>query len=219
MTTPVTNPVASANLDIPPRHSAQVGNFGQTPSQTVGPYFAYGLTPQQYGYDFGQMFNGTLAGPQAAGEHIVIVGHVFDGDGQPVPDAIVEISHADSNGRFPCDVSSTAERHFVGFGRMGTGTRPNKTFAFDTVKPGPETPGRAPCVHVVVMMRGLLMHVFTRMYFSDEASANAADPLLSSIDPRRQASLIAVRQPNTHIPTYTFNIHMQGPDETVFLDL
>ena len=154
----------------------------QTPSQTVGPYFAYGLTPEQYGYAFTSIAGSRLAGDAAAGERVRIEGRVLDGEGQAVSDAMLEIWQADGQGRYahPAD-SRGSNIGFRGFGRAGTGTDPENRFVFETVKPGVPEPGQAPHVNLVVFMRGLLSHLYTRIYFSDEAKANAADPVLSAV--------------------------------------
>ncbi|XDF37160.1 protocatechuate 3,4-dioxygenase subunit alpha [Paracidovorax avenae] len=195
-------------------------SFGQTPSQTVGPYFAYGLVPQQYGYDHGQPFGAVLALDGAHGERIRLEGRVLDGDGLPVSDALVEIAQADGSGTYPATVAEAVERGFRAFGRCGTGTDAGHRYRFDTVKPGPEAPGLAPHIHVIVTMRGLLLHTFTRVYFGDEAAANAADPVLASVPAERRHTLIAQRvDAGEGSVVYRFDIHMQGAQETVFFDL
>jgi protocatechuate 3,4-dioxygenase, alpha subunit len=194
----------------------------QTPSQTVGPFFAYGLTPAQYGYDFKNIFSPVLAQPQAAGRHIRITGQVVDGAGQPVGDALLEISQPDASGQPVTSVADAEAKGFSGFGRCGTGTLAHHFFAFDTVKPGVAAPGQAPFINVCVTMRGLLVHSFTRIYFDDEAEANAADAVLASVPAPRRATLIARREMTGSAgtgPVYRFDIHMQGEKETVFFDL
>jgi protocatechuate 3,4-dioxygenase, alpha subunit len=191
----------------------------QTPSQTVGPFFAYGLTPAQYGYDFKNIFSPVLAQPQAAGEHIRITGQVFDGAGQPVGDAMLEISQPDASGQPVTTLADAQAKGFTGFGRCGTGTLAQNFFAFGTVKPGVAAPGQAPFINVCLTMRGLLVHTFTRIYFDDEAEANAADAVLASVPAARRASLIAQRGMTGAGPVYRFDIHMQGEKETVFFDL
>jgi protocatechuate 3,4-dioxygenase alpha subunit len=194
----------------------------QTPSQTVGPYFAYGLTPAQYGYDFKSIFSPVLAQPQARGQHIRITGQVFDGAGLPVGDALLEISQPDASGQPVTSLADARAKGFSGFGRCGTGTLAHHCFSFDTVKPGVAAPGQAPFINVCLTMRGLLVHSFTRIYFDDEAAANAEDAVLASVPAARRATLIA-RRVMTGIagtgPVYRFDIHMQGEKETVFFDL
>jgi protocatechuate 3,4-dioxygenase alpha subunit len=191
----------------------------QTPSQTVGPYFAYGLTSEQYGYDFKSLFGPLLAQPQAEGEHIRLTGRVFDGDGVPINDAMLEIRQPDARGRFVASRAEAVASGFCGFGRCGTGTHPGLHYWFDTVKPGAAAPGEAPCIDVIVTMRGTLLHAFTRIYFDDEAEANARDPVLAAVPAERRATLIAKRQLEPGGVSYLFDVRMQGPKETVFFDL
>ena len=191
----------------------------QTPSMTVGPYFAYGLSPEQYGYEYNSLFGPVLAEPQASGEHIRLAGRVFDGDGVPVNDALIEIFQADAEGRSAASRAEIAASGFRGFGRCGTGTHPSLHFWFDTVKPGAAAPGEAPHIDVIVTMRGMLSHAFTRVYFDDEAEANARDPVLAALPAERRATLIARRAQQPGGVSYRFDIRMQGPKETVFFDL
>ncbi len=190
----------------------------QTPSQTVGPFFAYALTPQPYGRR--GIAGAALAGRDAAGERIRLEGQVFDGAGQPVPDAVVEIWQADAAGRYghPADgrPGAAPDPHFTGFGRAGTDEEGG--FAFETVKPGPPGDGQAPHVNVTLFARGLPSHVFTRVYFADEAAANAGDPLLRRVPEERRATLLAARRTTPAGVVYRFDIHLQGEAETVFLD-
>ncbi|WP_417813192.1 protocatechuate 3,4-dioxygenase subunit alpha [Thalassospira alkalitolerans] len=194
-------------------------SYGETPSQTVGPYFAYGLTAQQYGYDFTDVVDPVVAGPDADGEHIRITGQVFDGNNDPVNDAMIEIWQADANGTYaenPVDVASTG---FRGLGRCGTGTDAKNRFYFDTVKPGVVADGAAPFVNVIVFMRGMLVHAFTRFYFADEAELNARDDILQSVPADRRDTLIAKRVETRTGVEYRIDIHMQGDAETVFFDV
>ena len=202
-----------------PLMTAQEADFGQTPSQTVGPYFAYGLTATQYGYDFNQPFDAAVALDNARGERICLEGRVLDGDGNPIGDALVEISQADGEGRYPQTPAEASEMGFRAFGRAGTGTDPQNRFLFHTVKPGAETLGEAPHINVIVLMRGLLLHAFTRVYFSDEAEANAKDAVLASVPAERRHTLIAERVERGGAVSYRIDIRMQGADETVFFDV
>src|SRR5919106_1896863 len=192
----------------------------QTPSQTVGPFFAYGLTPEQYGYPFRSLAGAVLVDSDTPGERIRIAGRVLDGEGDPVPDAMIEIWQADAEGRYahPADQRGSNVR-FKGFGRCGTGTDPENRFAFETIKPGPIGDGQAPHVNVIVFMRGMLSHVYTRIYFADEGEANAADPVLASVDEARRQTLIAARETTPACTVYRLALRMQCPDETVFFDL
>jgi protocatechuate 3,4-dioxygenase alpha subunit len=187
--------------------------LGQTPSQTVGPYFAYGLTPQQYGYDWGSIAGSEMADEATPGERITFEGQVFDGAGQPVTDAMIEIWQADGTGAYATKPGRNTR--FTGFGRAGTGTLADGTFRFATVKPGAPEATEAPHIDIIVTMRGLLMHVFTRAYF-DGDPRNATDPVLAQIPAERRGTLLA-RQ--TSPGAWRFDIRMQGDAETVFFDL
>lgn len=186
----------------------------QTGSQTVGPFFAYGLTPRQYGYDFAQIADGAIAGDAVPGERIRVTGRVLDGAGQPIEDALVEIWQADAKGVFP-GPQRTANDGFTGFGRCGTGTDPERRFVFDTIRPGAPGPGQAPHLSVIVFMRGMLVHVYTRIYFPEEA-ANTSDPVLNAVPEARRATLIAQADGPGR---YRFDIRMQGDGETVFFEI
>lgn len=161
----------------------------QTPSQTVGPFFAFGLTSEQYGYPFSQLFNGRI---EAEGRRVAITGQVLDGEGVPVADALVELWQEE------------------GIARQGTGAKADAAFRFETVKPAKAY------IDVVVFMRGLLSHVYTRLYFDDEIEANEADEVLASLTPERRKTLLARHEGGGH---YRFDIRMQGDHETVFFDL
>lgn len=191
----------------------------QTPSQTVGPFFAYGLTPTQYGYDLKSLFTPVLAQPHARGEHIHLTGQVFDGNGAPILDAMVEIAQLDASGKPVDSVAQSEAMSFTGFGRCGTGTHAQNFFGFSTVKPGAAGAGEAPFINVCITMRGLLVHTFSRIYFDDEALANSQDAVLNSVPAGRRDTLIARREESGAGVVYRFNIRMQGEDETVFFDL
>lgn len=192
----------------------------QTPSQTVGPYFAYGLCPQQYHYDLKSLFTPRIAAPHAAGEHVLLIGQLFDGDGAVVSDAMLEFTQVDSTGRYPASRDEIARIGFSGFARVGTGTDAQHRFVVETVKPGRTAAADAPHINVTVMMRGILTHAFTRVYFDDEAAANAADPVLNAVPAERRGTLVAKRETQPGGPTiYRFDIRMQGPAETVFFDI
>jgi protocatechuate 3,4-dioxygenase alpha subunit len=193
---------------------------GQTPSQTVGPFFAYAMTPEQYGYTYPGITGPVLVDDDTEGDRIRLVGRVFDGNGAVIEDAVVEIWQADAMGRYahPADERG-ANVSFKGFGRMGTGTDREARFIFETVKPGAPGDGQAPHVNIIVFSRGLLSHVYTRAYFSDETAANAEDAVLNSVPEDRRDTLIATREEAPAGVTYRFDIHMQGDGETVFFDV
>ena len=193
----------------------------QTPSQTVGPFFAYGLTPDQYGYTtLASIASGLIADDATPGTRICVEGRVFDGDGATVPDAMVEIWQADAQGRYahPAD-PGRSNAAFKGFGRVGTGTDSRHRFRFQTIKPGAIGDGQAPHLNVILFMRGMPAHAFTRIYFPDEAEANAKDPVLALVPAQRRGTLIAHRDDESGIRRYLFDIHVQGDRETVFFDI
>jgi len=189
----------------------------QTPSQTVGPFFAYGLTARQYAYPGAQVADAIVADETVPGPRIRIDGRVLDGAGIAVPDALVEIWQAGSDGRYAADARGNSG--FRGFGRQGTGTDPDCRFVFTTVKPGSIGGDHAPHVNVIVFMRGLLSHLYTRLYFDDEAAANARDPVLALVPAARRRTLLARRESVAGETVYRFDICLQGPDETVFFDV
>ena len=187
----------------------------QTPSQTIGPYFAYGLTAMQYGYGFSSVIDNNIvteAGGEAA---IYITGNVYDGNGNTIHDAMIELWQADANGDYV--KKYLPELPFKGLGRYGTGTDAQHQFVFKTVKPG-AVEGQAPHINVMLFMRGSLHVLYTRIYFEGDA-ANENDPLLLSVEPERRATLVALKINNTTRQEYCFNIYMQGEKETVFFDL
>ena len=198
----------------------------QTASQTVGPFFLYSLTPElASGIRYTGYTRAVLAGEATAGEHIVVEGRVLDGEGSPVPDSMVEIWQANAAGRYRHDADDRADvpldETFLGFGR--TGTDKDGGFRFHTVKPGP-VPGpgnawQAPHIAVCVFARGMLSHAYTRLYFADEAEANAADPVLGAVEAARRATLIAARIESRGRTVYRFDIRLQGDGETVFFDV
>lgn len=189
----------------------------QTPSQTVGPYFAYGLVPHQYGYGHADIATTQLRDETTEGEAIRIEGCVYDGEGKVVPDAMIELWQADGQGRYAEQEGVNAP--FTGFGRCGTGVIAGNKYAFDTVKPGATEDGQAPHVTLVVFMRGMLTHAFTRIYFADDTTAQAADPVLQAVPAERRDTLIAARTETPTGPVYRFDIHMQGEKETVFFEV
>jgi protocatechuate 3,4-dioxygenase alpha subunit len=187
--------------------------LGQTPSQTVGPFFHYGL-----------VFGGEniLVNAETRGQHIELSGAVRDGDNQPVSDALIEIWQPDAAGIFnhPADPQSAhADPHFRGWGRAATDE--NGIYRFATVKPGVITAagqeGVTPYINVCVFARGMLTHLFTRIYFPDEPG-NSADPLLATLDSEQRSRLTSTRSDRSSLPAYRFDISLQGEHETVFLD-
>ena len=139
-----------------------------TPSQTIGPFFAYSLTAAQYGYNFSSIVNENLINDAEKGKQIFITGNVFDGEGNAIHDAMIELWQADANGNY---VSKYPNTPFTGFGRLGTGTEKNKSFTFKTIKPG-SVNNQAPHINVILFMRGSLHALYTRIYFDDEQNDN-----------------------------------------------
>jgi protocatechuate 3,4-dioxygenase alpha subunit len=167
-----------------------------TPSQTVGPFFHFGLEP-----------NAQLAAPGDPNA-VRIRGAVYDGDAEPVADALIETWQASAEGRFD-------DAEFPGFARVPTDDA--GAFEIVTVKPGP-VDGQAPHIDVSVFARGLLRRLVTRIYFPDEEHANAADPVLASItDDAARGTLVA--EPDTDGDALRFDIHLQGDRQTAFFDI
>ena len=188
----------------------------QTPSQTVGPFFAYSLTAEQYSYDYNSIITGTLLSEETEGERIYISGSIYDGKGNSISDAMIELWQADANGNYRVLPINKKNHDFTGFGRLGTGTNDEHRFTFKTIKPG-SVSGQAPHINVILFMRGSLQALYTRMYFSDEVNEN--DPLLNAVGAPGRHTLIAERKDINGSITYHFDIQMQGENETVFFDV
>jgi protocatechuate 3,4-dioxygenase alpha subunit len=191
----------------------------RTPSQTIGPFFAYSLAAEQYGYDYNSIINGSLLDDTVEGERIYITGNVFDGKGTTIPDALVELWQPDAKGVYRSVAVNKKNDGFTGFGRLGTGTHATHKFSFLTIKPGAVNELQAPHINVTLFMRGSLLTLYTRLYFSDEEKANSKDELLNSIEPKRRHTLIAERKEKAGLLEYIFDIQMQGENETVFFDV
>ena len=185
-----------------------------TASQTVGPYFYLGLT--------GPRSVESLTGPHAQGEPITITFRVLDGEGQPVPDAMLEIWQADANGKYKHLEDTQAkplDPDCEGYGRMGTDGAGR--CGFQTIKPG-RVPGpkdrlQAPHLNLSVFARGLLKRLATRVYFAGEA-ANDEDFVLSLVPEERRGTLLA--RPDSARPGFwQFDVRLQGEQETVFFDV
>ena len=188
-----------------------------TPSQTVGPYLHIGLTPR---YCADVAFDGRIDQP----DRIAIEGHALDGSGGPLPDGMIEVWQADATGRYdhvddPRSGAHEDARSASGFGRLPIGE--DGGFGFTTVKPGrvpgPDGSLQAPHIVVACFARGLLKHLSTRIYFDDEAPANAEDLVLARVPGARRGSLIAS---SAGAGRYRWTLTMQGPPdrETVFFD-
>jgi protocatechuate 3,4-dioxygenase alpha subunit len=190
-----------------------------TPSQTVGPFFAYSLTAEQYGYDFNSLVNGSLVDENTAGIRVYITGRILDGAGNPINDALIELWQANTEGGYRLTPINHKNDGFTGFGRLGTGTDAQNRFIFETLKPASIGEGQAPHINVILFMRGSLHHLYTRLYFSDEAKANAKDPLLKAVKADRRNTLIAQKKEVNGRIFYVFDIKMQGEGETVFFQI
>ncbi|KFC68074.1 Protocatechuate 3,4-dioxygenase alpha chain [Devosia sp. LC5] len=197
----------------------------ETPSQTAGPYVHIGLTPNFaeikgiYATDPGI----AMLTPDTVGERILVCGRIIDGAGAAVTDAVVEIWQADADGAYiaPMSPNSNSTPAFTGWGRQPTNAE--GIFTFETIKPGsvpgPDGKPMAPHVALWIVARGINIGLQTRLYFEDEAEANAADFVLNKImNPRRRATLIARKEPGA-VPHYRLDIHLQGENETVFFDV
>ncbi|MGA8144941.1 MAG: protocatechuate 3,4-dioxygenase subunit alpha [Candidatus Acidiferrales bacterium] len=184
----------------------------RTTSQTVGPFFRIGCS---------WLNRDGLADPGVSGHRVTIEGRVLDGDGTPVPDALLEIWQANSHGKYahPDDnQDKPVESGFQGFGRIPTDD--DGKFRFATIKPGP-VPGpdgktQAPHLAISVFARGLLRRLVTRIYFPDE-TGNAADFVLNLVEPERRGTLVA--RNSTTAGVLEWNVVLQGPGETVFFDV
>ena len=181
-----------------------------TAAQTVGPFVSIG---------FEKAAVPDVAPAGVAGERVVITGKIFDGDGQPVTDAVIETWQANSYGKYahPDDAQEKLlEESFRGFGRVLADAQGG--FRLATIKPGtvagPDGKVQAPHITVVIFMRGLLKHLMTRIYFPDDA-ANVADAVLNLVPAARRSTLVATKAADG---TLQWNVHLQGPKETVFFD-
>jgi protocatechuate 3,4-dioxygenase alpha subunit len=178
-----------------------------TASQTVGPFFHFALAENAA--------VGDLAGPDTPGERLILRVSVFDGAGVPVPDALVELYQADAEGRYPtkADVSHA----FAGFGRLPTDS--DGICVFRTIKPGRVPDGRgglqASHVNICILGRGLLRHLFTRMYFAGDP-ALGGDAIFNAVAAARRSTLLALATDNPGV--WNFDIRLQGGGETVFFE-
>ncbi len=167
-----------------------------TPSQTVGPFFAHGLTPHsrcewrpEQGkdvYNWKETAGANLVTPDASGTKIRIEGQILDGDGMPINDAMIEIWQSDAQGRWSV--------------------------------PGPNGKPQAPHIVFCIFSRGMLRQIYTRLYFADEA-ANGSDPILTLVPADRRGTLVAHKEMRGELPVYRFDIRVQGANETIFFDI
>lgn len=201
----------------------RLGYLKESPSQTAGPYVHIGCTPNFCGIEgiFPVDLGASMVNDKTRGERITITGRIFDGFDAPLRDALVEIWQADCDGFYnsPSETRGSADPNFTGWGRSPTDME-SGVYTFETIKPGrvPFYDGRLQAPHITfwIVARGINIGLHTRMYFGDEAAANAEDPLLARVEHKvRVPTLIAPREGNT----YTFDIRLQGENETIFLDI
>ena len=194
----------------------------ETTSQTAGPYVHIGLALAAAGNPTReQEIWNQMAKPEAAGEHITLIGRVYDGNGHLVRDSFLELWQANHEGVY--DSEYNQDKAFNGFARTATTFEAGSEWTVETVKPGVvlAADGRpqAPHINVSLFARGININLATRIYFDDEAEANAADPVLNLIEqPERRQTLIAKRDQLDGKTVYRFDIRIQGDDETVFFD-
>lgn len=183
-----------------------------TPSQTVGPFFEGCMLRDDMRCD-------DIVDPTGRGRRIHVSGTVVDGMGAGIPDAVLEMWQADSDGRYASNRGATPPG-FTGFGRVSTGE--NGTFAFTSIKPGrvafDDMTSQAPHISIAVFARGLLNHLYTRIYFEDE-QATPTDPILLHVPEARRATLVArVVAVEAGLTRYRFDVVVQGANETAFFD-
>lgn len=193
----------------------------ETPSQTAGPYVHIGLALEAAGNPTrDQEIWNRMAKADAPGEHILLIGHVYDGNGHLVRDSFLEFWQANHEGVY--DTAFDLEKPFNSFGRTAT-TFDAGEWTLHTIKPGVVKNAAgvpmAPHINLSLFARGINIHLQTRVYFDDEAVANAADPVLNLIEqPQRRETLVARRCEVDGKPAYRFDIRIQGEGETVFFD-
>jgi len=195
----------------------------QTASNTIGPFFHHVLTPGEHGKKV--LVDNRLAGKKTKGEHIRVEGRIVDGDGKPLRAAMLEVWQANAKGRYNSPVDDRKDlkldKSFGGFGRVSASDKGK--FNFETIKPGqvPSTGNalQAPHINLVLFAADLHSHLFTRLYFSDEADANEIDPVLGAVGEPRRETLIAKRRKTKDGVVYKFDIRLSGDRETVFFDV
>lgn len=190
----------------------------ESASQTAGPYVHIGCTPNFAGIQgvYPEDLGSRMITGDAAGKRITLVGQVLDGTGTPLRDAMVEAWQADSEGRFAGQ--DGADPHFTGFGRCPT-NETDGSFRFETVLPGhvawPAGGFQAPHITLWIVARGINLGLHTRAYFAD-IPENDGDPVLGRIEHKVRVKTLLAQPEGDGM--YRFNIHLQGPDETIFFD-
>lgn len=201
--------------------------FKETPSQTVGPYIHIGATPNHVGISdvYPEDLGIKMLKPETLGERIIIEGQVFDGGGEPIRDALIEIWQADAQGLYNSvnEMRGKADPSFNGWGRQAV-TADSAFFQFETIRPGsviyPDGRMQAPHITFWIGARGINIGLHTRAYFSDLEEQNQSDPVLNRIDSlKRRNTMVAKKSTRGADTVFTFDIHVQGDNETVFLDM
>ncbi|SOE08978.1 protocatechuate 3,4-dioxygenase alpha subunit [Hoeflea halophila] len=197
--------------------------FRESPSQTAGPYVHIGLTPNACGIIgvYGEDLGTAMVTDATKGERITLELRVFDGGGAALKDVLVEIWQADAQGLYnsPAERRGNADLTFTGWGRRAADLETG-VLRFETIKPGPipfpDGRMQAPHINVWIVARGINLGLNTRIYFRDEAEANADDPVLARIEHSDRIETLLAKGAGGN---YSLDIHLQGPRETVFFDI
>ena len=195
----------------------------ESPSQTAGPYVHIGCVPNFCGITgvYPSDLGASMVNAQTKGDRIAISGTIFDGTGTPLKDAMVEIWQADAQGLYnsPQEHRGTADPNFTGWGRQA-GDYATGAWTFQTIKPGavpfPDGRMQAPHINFWIVARGINIGLQTRMYFPEEADTNAVDPILTRLEHQNRVPTLIAKAEGPG--SYRFDIHLQGPEETVFFD-
>ncbi len=207
--------------------AAKQDQLKESASQTAGPYVHIGCTPNFSGIEgvYNADLGSVMVNGQTRGERIIVTGRIYDGTGTPLRDAMVEVWQADGDGLYnsPQELRGAADPNFAGWGRCPTDMETGE-YRFETIKPGraPFPDGRLMAPHITfwVVARGINLGLQTRMYFADEVGPNAEDPVLTRIEHQvRVPTLMGHRDEPGGTVTYTFDIHLQGENETIFFDI
>ncbi|WP_299601765.1 protocatechuate 3,4-dioxygenase subunit alpha [uncultured Tateyamaria sp.] len=194
----------------------------ESPSQTAGPYVHIGCVPNFCGITgvYDQDLGSTMVNDQTKGERITVTGTVFDGTGTPLKDALVEIWQADTDGIYKTgDPRGAGDPNFTGWGRAA-GDYDTGIWTFETIKPGavPFPDGRMMAPHIAfwIVARGINIGLQTRIYFPNDPMV-ANDPWLTRIEHQNRVQTLIAKEASP--ATFQFDIHLQGPDETIFFDV
>jgi protocatechuate 3,4-dioxygenase alpha subunit len=196
----------------------------ESPSQTAGPYVHIGCMPNYSGIEgvYREDAGSGMVNTQTQGERIRIRGRIYDGDGAPLTDAVIETWQADAAGlhQSPEETRGDADAEFGGWGRQPCDPETGE-FSFDTIKPGqvpyPDGRPQAPHITLWIVARGINVGLHTRLYFDDEAVVNADDPLLAQVEPAERVNTLIAKSEGDSC--YRFDVQLQGADETVFFDM